>query len=84
MELETINKLYLELSQFATAKTKRELDLEELLRSAHCIALRNGEGTAWERFAESIQKAGVGSVTARTYRVLPTDPPNDDQAKTLR
>lgn len=29
MELETINKLYLELSQVATAKTKREIDLEE-------------------------------------------------------
>jgi len=70
MELETINKLYLELSQVATAKTKRELDLEDLLRSAHCIALRKGEGTAWERFAMSIQNAGVGSVTARTYRLL--------------
>ena len=32
MELETVNKLYLELSQFATAKTKRELQLEDLLR----------------------------------------------------
>jgi len=70
MELETINKLYLELSQVVTAKTKRELELEDLLRSAHCIALRKGEGTAWERFATSIQNAGVGSVTARTYRVL--------------
>lgn len=28
MELETINKLFLELSQFATAKTARELELE--------------------------------------------------------
>ena len=73
MELETINKLYLELSQVATAKTKRELDLEELLRSAHCIAERKGEGTAWWRFEDSIKKAGIGSVTARTYRVLPSD-----------
>jgi len=31
MELETINKLYLELSQVATAKTGRELELEDLL-----------------------------------------------------
>ena len=31
MELETINKLYLELSQIATAKTKRELALEAAL-----------------------------------------------------
>lgn len=28
MELETINKLYLELSQIATAKTAREIELE--------------------------------------------------------
>ncbi len=28
MELKTINKLYLELSQISTAKTKRELELE--------------------------------------------------------
>ncbi len=30
-ELETVNKLYLELSQFATAKTSRELQLEQAL-----------------------------------------------------
>ena len=29
MELETINKLFLELSQFATAKTEREIHLEK-------------------------------------------------------
>lgn len=29
MELETLNKLYLELSQFATAKTGKEIELEE-------------------------------------------------------
>jgi len=34
MELETINKLYLELSQIATAKTRRELELETLLAQA--------------------------------------------------
>lgn len=73
IELETINKLYLELSHVATAKTQREIELEDLLRSAHCIALRKGEGTAWERLAESIRSAGVGSVTARTYKVLEGD-----------
>lgn len=30
MELETVNKLYLEFSQFATAKTKNDLLLEEM------------------------------------------------------
>lgn len=73
MELETINKLYLELSQVATAKTKRELELEELLRSACCIAERNGEGTHWGRFADSIRQKGLNGVTARTYRVLESD-----------
>ena len=38
MELETVNKLYLELSQVATAKTARELELEDLLTSARAIA----------------------------------------------
>src|SRR4051812_28943588 len=73
MQLETINKFYLELSQIATAKTAREMELEELLRSACCIAERQGEGTAWGRFIESIHKVGIGGVTARTYRILPTD-----------
>ena len=73
MELEIINKLYLELSQIATAKTKRELELEELLRSACHIAERNGEGTHWGRFKDSINQAGINGITARTYRVLPSD-----------
>lgn len=31
MELKTINELFLELSQFTTAKTKRELELESII-----------------------------------------------------
>jgi hypothetical protein len=34
MELEIINKLFLELSQIATAKTRRELDMEARLKRA--------------------------------------------------
>ena len=72
------NKFYLELSQLATAKTAREIALEEriaeleaLLTSARAIAQRKGEGTAWNRFDKSIQKLGnIGSITARTYRLL--------------
>ena len=45
MELETINKLYLELSQFVTAKTDRERRLEDLLTSARVIARRHGADT---------------------------------------
>ena len=37
MELETVNKLYLELSQVATAKTKRELELEDLQTKVDAI-----------------------------------------------
>ena len=51
--------------------------LEDLLRSAHAIALRKGADTAWERFAESIQRLGIGPVTARTYRIIPSDSPDE-------
>ena len=47
--------------------------LEALLRSACTIAERRGEGTAWERFIESVFALGLNGVTARTYRVLPSD-----------
>lgn len=73
MERETINKLYLELSQVATAKTARELELEDLLVSARAIAERQGADTAWERFSARLQRAGIGGVTARTFRRLPGD-----------
>ncbi len=48
-------------------------EMRELLHSAHAIAVRKGEDVAWERFAASIQALGIGPVTARTYRVLPSD-----------
>lgn len=74
MQLETINKLYLELSQVATAKTARELELEDLLISARCIAQRQGADTAWARFDSRLAKAGIGAVTAKVFMVLPNDP----------
>lgn len=73
MNLETVNKLYLELSQVATAKTARELELEDLLTSARAIAERKGELTHWERFSERLAKAGIGSVTAKVFMILPSD-----------
>lgn len=73
MELENVNKLYLELSQITTAKTARELELEDLLISARSIVERKGEDVAWERFSERLRKAGIGSVTAKNFRVLPSD-----------
>lgn len=80
MELEIVNKLFLELSQVATVKTKRELnlehrksrreyELEQLLRSACAIAERKGEDTHWENFLNSAKALGINGVTARHYRV---------------
>lgn len=53
--------------------TDREGQLEELLQSAHAIAVRRGQNTAWNRFAESCRRLNVSWVTARTYRRLPDD-----------
>lgn len=52
-------------------KTEREMQLEDLLRSACAIAERKGERTAWDRFSASAANYGINGVTARTYRVLP-------------
>ena len=76
MELETINKLYLELSQVATAKTARELELEDLLTSAHHIADREGKDTSWKLFSQRLAKAGIGKITAKTFRAF-TAPDED-------
>lgn len=73
MDLEIINKLYLELSQITTAKSNREMELEELIRSACAIAERKGESTHWGRFISSVNRAGLNGVTARTYRMLEGD-----------
>ena len=73
METEVIDKLFLELSQVTKAKTAREIELEELLRSACCIAERQGADTNWQRFIDSVNKAGLNGVTARTYKILPSD-----------
>lgn len=62
-DLQVMNQLYLELSQFATAKTAREVFLEgiikeanDVLRSAHHIASRKGECVAWDRFLGQIEQ----------------------------
>lgn len=73
MDLEIIDKLFLELSQVATAKTKRELELEDLLRSACAIAERKGADTAWERFSARLAEAGISPVTAKVFKILPSD-----------
>lgn len=44
MELDTINKLYLELSQVATARTRKEIDLETLVRRLCRVARGHIQG----------------------------------------
>lgn len=58
----------------------REKEIEELLRSALAIAERNGDDTAWDRFADSIRALGIGSVAARTYRVLSSDKQHNSES----
>lgn len=59
---------------------ERIAELEDVLRSAHAIARRNGENTAWRRFAERIASMGIGSVTANVFKVLESDKEiGDDQ-----
>lgn len=73
MELETINRLYLELSQVATAKTKRELELEDILTSVREVCSRKGEDVHWGRLDNRIASLGIGNITAKTFRILPSD-----------
>ena len=62
MELENINRLYLELSQVATAQTAKEIallaaltDANDKLRSAYEIAKRDGKDTHWKAFRKQVE-----------------------------
>jgi len=46
---------------------------KDLLTSAHAIAERKGEHTAWDVFTARLRKAGIGSVTPRVFK-LPHEP----------
>jgi hypothetical protein len=53
---------------------KKTIDeLTDVLTSARAIAERKGVDTAWERFSIRIGKLGIGSVTAREFKMLPSD-----------
>jgi len=63
VDVECINKLFLELSQFATAKTARQIRLEGMLddangvlRSTASISARKGEGVNWDAFHAQVKK----------------------------
>lgn len=66
MTTETIDRLFLELSQVTKAKTQREILLEAALasanamcRSAYQIASRKGEHTGWEDFTARLEESLV-------------------------
>lgn len=54
MELETINKLYLELGQIATAKNNYTLQLEQLIRCFSLVVDRKGKNTDWDTISDRI------------------------------
>lgn len=56
-----------------TELQKRVAVLEDLLSSAYNIAKRNGENTHWERFAGQLHVHGISPVTAKTFKILPSD-----------
>ncbi len=80
LELERVNGHAITL-QGSLDQAGRELagarlqieSLQDLLSSARVIAQRNGEDTAWQRFDERIASLGIGTITAKTFKVLPSD-----------
>lgn len=60
---------------------RNEAELIDLLTSARAIAERKGEDTNWERFSARLAGVGIGSVTAKTFRVLPSDRPGAPPAR---
>lgn len=72
LELETINKLYLELSQFTTAKTARELALEkELINEDKANVLRvlmHDKDKGWANISSGLTQdfeSGLNSFNVR-------------------
>ena len=47
-------------------------NLRDLLTSAHAIAARGGEDTNWEAFIGQLKERGIGSITAKVFK-LPKD-----------
>lgn len=58
-------------------------ELIDLLISARTIAERKGTDTAWERFSARLAEAGIGYVTAKTFKVLPSDAPTQPEVETV-
>ena len=63
MELETINKLYLELSQITTATTAREILLQKQLAEAR----RDAERYSWLRMNRLWLKVNLPTIAAPDF-----------------
>lgn len=63
------------LEKIEADKTTREKELEDLLQSARAIADRRGEDTAWRRFSERLDRAGISAVTPKVFRLAEEDDP---------
>lgn len=56
-----------------TELKKRIATLEDLLSSACNIANREGADTHWQRYAGQLHINGISPVTAKTFKILPSD-----------
>jgi len=74
MDLEIVNKLFLELSQFTTAKTARELELEDALREM----LKQDEGRT---HVHSCDMGGLHGLSVRVQQGEKGRPWHDSRAK---
>lgn len=77
-ETDTIDLLFLELSQFTKATTRKELELQDALREAndicrsmHSIAERAGRKTNWVAFHAKLTK-----VLKAQHKILFPSPPS--------
>lgn len=64
LETDTIDRLFLELSQVTRARTNRDMDFEfalreanEVCRSMHAIVERKGDKTNWKAFQQILGDA---------------------------
>lgn len=79
LEIDAVNQAaeWAKESERLNAENKHLLTLNEelrdLLTSARAIAERKGVDTAWKRFSQRLAYEGIGSVTAKVFKVLPSD-----------
>lgn len=77
-ELETINKLFLELSQFATAKTKKEVELEKKIDRTNLTCISCRYEPEYERCQVQDKRLHIeigycGQYTIRNTLIIKTD-----------